>query len=581
MADQDGRDEKRRKQGGLRTMPFILANEICDRFATTGFNANMITYLTQQMHMPMVEASNTLTNFGGTSSLTPIVGALIADSFAGRFWTIAVGSVIYQLGMISLTFSAIIPPLHPKPCLAKKNCQKASSAQLFILYASLFFTAIGSGGIRPCVVPFGADQFGSDGTQPTAQRGWNFFNMYFFSMGLAALLALTGVVYVQENIGWGWGFGIPTMVFCLSIIAFVVGYPLYIHMKPGGSPLTRLSQVVVAAFKKRNAPRPDDSSLLYQDKDLDADISITGRLLHTDQLQFLDRAAIVTERDMLPSGRPNLWRLSTVHRVEELKSIVRMLPIWAVGILLITSLSHNHTFAIQQARIMNRHLSPHFQIPPATLSIFTTSSMLISLTIYDRIFVPFMRKFTKNPSGITYFQRMGIGLIIAMLANISAALVETKRKNAFNSHGVSISVFWLVPQFSIHGLAEAFMSVGHMEFCYDQSPESMRSSATALFWLAISIGNYLGTALVTIVHNCTEKRGDWLQDDLNKAKLNYYYWIVIGLQVFNIAYYFVCVKYYTMKPLEVADKDLVKEMEKLSSVDELEAGGNKKVNNLV
>lgn len=52
--------------------------------------------------MPLVQASNILTNFGGTASFTPLIGALIADSFAGRFWTIIVGSVIYELVSLSL-----------------------------------------------------------------------------------------------------------------------------------------------------------------------------------------------------------------------------------------------------------------------------------------------------------------------------------------------------------------------------------------------------------------------------------------------------------------------------------------------
>jgi dipeptide/tripeptide permease len=281
---------------------------------------------------------------------------------------------------------------------------------------------------------------------------------------------------------------------------------------------------------------------------------------------------------MLPSGRPNLWCLSTVHRVEELKSIIRMLPIWAVGILLITTLSHNNTFAIQQAHIMDRHMSRHFQIPAATLSIFTVLSMLISLAIYDRFFVPLARRFTKRPSGITYFQRMGIGLSIAMLSNVSAALVEQRRRNAMNLHGVTISVFWLVPQYAIHGIAETFMSVGHMEFCYDQSPESMRSTATALFWLAASIGNYLGTALVSIVHNYTKNRGDWLQDDLNKAKLDKYYWLVTGLQVLNLGYYILCARYYTMKPLEgIEDEKDMKASKTVDTKEEVELGSATKI----
>jgi dipeptide/tripeptide permease len=270
---------------------------------------------------------------------------------------------------------------------------------------------------------------------------------------------------------------------------------------------------------------------------------------------------------MLPSGHPNLWRISTIHRVEEFKSMIRLLPIWAMGIILTTSSSHNNSFAIQQARIMDRHLLNHFQFPAASISIFAVIAMLVGVTLYDRLLVPITRRFTKRPSGITYFMRMGIGLAINMLGNVSAALVERKRKNAMNLHSNSISVFWLVPQFAIHGISEAFYSVGHMEFCYDQAPESMRSSATALFWLSISLGNYLATALVTIVHNCTKKRVDWLQDDLNKAKLDSYYWLVVVFQIFNIGIYLLCVKYYIMKPLEaVEDEDTSKEIDRRSVV---------------
>ncbi|PKU60204.1 putative nitrite transporter [Dendrobium catenatum] len=102
LAGYERQEEKKKKKeerqlGGFRTMPFILANEICDRFATAGFNANMIQYLQNELHLPLIQATNTLTNFGGTASLTPIIGAVVADSFAGRFWTITVGSIIYQL----------------------------------------------------------------------------------------------------------------------------------------------------------------------------------------------------------------------------------------------------------------------------------------------------------------------------------------------------------------------------------------------------------------------------------------------------------------------------------------------------
>ncbi|XP_020572711.1 LOW QUALITY PROTEIN: protein NRT1/ PTR FAMILY 3.1-like [Phalaenopsis equestris] len=572
----DGREEeemkKKNKLGGLKTMPFILANEVCDRFATAGFNANMVQYLQNELHLPLIQATNTLNNFSGTASLTPIIGALIADSFAGRFWTIAVGSLIYQLGMMGVTISALLPVLRPMPCPPQSpSCQKASAWQLAIFYISLLLTAVGSGGIRPCVVAFGADQFELDRPQQrpggSGQRPhWSFFNLYFFSMGAALLLALTVVVYIQDNVGWGLGFGIPTIVMFVSVIAFVLGSPLYIRRKPGGSPLTRLAQVVVAAVRKRKLVLPEDSNDLYQNKQMDADISMAGRLLHTEHLTFLDRAAILTNSDITTTGIPHPWRLSTVHRIEELKSILRMLPIWSVGILIITASSHNHTFTIIQAKSMDRHLVGNFKIPPATLSIFSILFMLLTLALYDRLLIPLARRLTRRPTGLSYLQRIGVGLAISLISNISAALVETQRRTTATAHGltdrpsatVPISVFWLVPQFAVHGIAEAFSSVGHMEFLYDQSPESMRSMAAALFWLAASLGNYGGTLLVILVSHFSKRtkegnwlQNEWLQNDINKGRLNYYYWLVVGLQVFNFVYYLVCARFYKFKPLEV------------------------------
>lgn len=259
-----------------------------------GFTTNLISYLTLQLHLPLVEASNLLTNFNGTAAFTPVLGAIIADSRAGRFWTIAGGGVLYQLGMLGLVVSALVPALRPASCGATGaaaaaapplTCQRANGGQLAMLYGSLLLTALGGGGIRPCVVAFGADQFGQRGKRPGGEQQWSYFNLYFFSMGLAVLLALTVVVYIQENVGWGWGFGIPAIAMFASVLSFVVGYPLYVKVKPQGSPFKRLLQVVVAAFKKGKDSVPEDVGLLYQNKQLDAPIAADGRLLHTDQLR--------------------------------------------------------------------------------------------------------------------------------------------------------------------------------------------------------------------------------------------------------------------------------------------------------
>lgn len=104
-------------------------------------------------------------------------------------------------------------------------------------------------------------------------------------MGCATLLALTVVVYVQDNVGWGWGLGLPTIAMGLSGVAFVIGYPLYRNLKPAGSPFKRVAQVIVGAIRKRDVVLPSDPGELYENRELDAAISCSGSLIHTNQLK--------------------------------------------------------------------------------------------------------------------------------------------------------------------------------------------------------------------------------------------------------------------------------------------------------
>nr|CAD1826706.1 unnamed protein product [Ananas comosus var. bracteatus] len=247
-------------------------------------------------------------------------------------------------------------------------------------------------------------------------------------MGMSMLVAVTVIVYVQDNIGWGWGLGIPTAAMAVSAASFAAGYRMYRRLEPAGSPFTRLAQVVVAAVRKRKTA-VDDPRILYENDEMDKAISLSGKLVHTKQLSFFDKAAIVTKSDGVKEGSsataasrtPNPWRLSTVHRVEELKSVIRMGPIWVAGILVITAAAQQGTFALQQARTMDRRLSPSstFQIPPGSMSVFTMLAMLVTISLYDRALIPLARRFTGLDRGLSFLQRMGIGFAISIAATLS------------------------------------------------------------------------------------------------------------------------------------------------------------------
>ncbi|KAB1225771.1 Protein NRT1/ PTR FAMILY 8.2 [Morella rubra] len=149
--------------------------------------------------------------------------------------------------------------------------------------------------------------------------------------------------------------------------------------------------------------------------------------------------------------------------------------------------------------------SSDFDIPSASLSIFDTLSVIFWVPVYDRIIVPFARRFTGHKNGLTQLQRMGIGLFISIFAMISAAALELVRLRIVRKHNyyelehMPLSIFWQVPQYFLIGCAEVFVFIGQLEFFYEQAPDAMRSLCSALSLTTVALGNYLSSLLVTIV----------------------------------------------------------------------------------
>ena len=181
---------------------------------------------------------------------------------------------------------------------------------------------------------------------------------------------------------------------------------------------------------------------------------------------------------------------------------------------------------------MDRSLGPNFKIPAGSIPVFSSINALILVPIYEKLIVPILCKHNGHPRGITSLQRMGVGLFVSIFAMGSAALVEKKRRD--DSMPLTMSVFWLFPQFFLMGSAEVFTYVGQLEFFYDEATDGTRSISSAMFLSEIGIGSWLSTALVKIIASATggEERG-WLRNDLNKSRVDYFYWILAGINVVN------------------------------------------------
>lgn len=174
--------------------------------------------------------------------------------------------------------------------------------------------------------------------------------------------------------------------------------------------------------------------------------------------RFLDKAAIITNSTEAANAS-NRWRLCTVTQVEELKSFIRVLPIWATTIALSLSFGPFQTFFVSQAAIMDRKIGPTYVLPAGTVPVFGAVNAVLLVPLYEKLIVPVLRRYTGHRRGITSLQRMGVGLFISIFAMMSAALTEKRRRDDANPS--AMSVFWLFPQFFLLGTYHYGKSVSH------------------------------------------------------------------------------------------------------------------------
>lgn len=160
-----------------------------------------------------------------------------------------------------------------------------------VVHLGLYLAALGSGGVKPCTSTFGADQFDSADPQELVKKG-SFFNWYYFMISTSSLLSGTVLVWLQDNVGWGVSFAIPTVLMVFSLAVFIAGSRVYRYRKLGVSPLTSLCQVVVAAVRKWHLQFPDDSSLLYELTGSPSGTESNHKIQHTDQFRYLDYCKI-------------------------------------------------------------------------------------------------------------------------------------------------------------------------------------------------------------------------------------------------------------------------------------------------
>ncbi|XP_022131895.1 protein NRT1/ PTR FAMILY 1.2-like [Momordica charantia] len=531
------------RTGGLRTMPFIIANEVFEKISSLGLSPNMMFYFRDEYGFQIAAASSVLSLWSAASNALSIAGAVLADSYMGRFRVIILGSFCSFLGMALLWLTATIPQLKPSSCSSSGIlCDSANLYQLAVLFTSLGFISIGAGCIKPCSMAFGADQLTNEKNSSNKGVLDTYFNWYYAASGISTVIGMTVIVYIQDEFGWGTGYVVPAVLMLLSALIFLAGSSLYVKVKPAQSLFTGIFQVIVVAFKNRRLSLPYsnfDQYYLGHDPKL---------LVPTDSMRCLNKACLIkdAENDLNPDGSvSNPWNLCSVDQVESLKNFIRIIPVWSTGIIMVVCINQNALGALQ-AKIMNRHITGSFEFPAGSINVFMIISLSLWLVFYDRIIMPLLKR-CGHAGRLSPELRIGIGLLLSCFAMAIAAVVEATRRRIAIEEGledqpnavVDMSALWLVPQCVVLGVAEGFNAVGQIEYFFSKISKVSSSMAVALHTVEMSVANLVGSILVQIVNGITGKGNEtsWLDNNLNKGHLDYFYWLCAALALVNLCGY--------------------------------------------
>ncbi|KAF7669989.1 hypothetical protein LDENG_00090340 [Lucifuga dentata] len=230
---------------------FIVVNEFCERFSYYGMRAVLVLYFKYFLNWDDNFATTIYHTFVALCYLTPILGAIVADTWLGKFKTIIYLSIVYALGQVIMAISAI----HDITDTNKDGTPDNMAFHISLSMVGLALIALGTGGIKPCVAAFGGDQF----QEHQEKQRSTFFSIFYLSINAGSLLStvITPILRAQEcgihtmQKCYPLAFGIPAALMVVALIVFIIGSSMYIKAAPQGNILVQVCRCIWFALKNR------------------------------------------------------------------------------------------------------------------------------------------------------------------------------------------------------------------------------------------------------------------------------------------------------------------------------------------
>ncbi|XP_073038610.1 protein NRT1/ PTR FAMILY 7.3-like isoform X1 [Primulina eburnea] len=545
--DMYGSPAMKGRTGGWKAGMLLLVSEGLAALAFTGVEVNMVLFLKSVLRQSNADAAKNFSTWMGTLNLCTLLGAFLSDSYLGRYLTCVVFQGVLVVGLVLFSLSTQMFLLEPKGCGKMGDpCNQPSPEKVAIFYVSAYLLALGSGAIEPALATLGADQFDEEDAEENKSKT-TFFSYYYVALNLGSLIAETILAYIQ-NIGeWVLAFWISTSCSFVALIFLLSGTLRYRQTRPSGNPVSRFFQVVVAFVRKLKVDLPSCGDELYGVRAINKKGDGSRRISHTYDFKYLDKAAVITPSDKIllqsKGQAPNPWHLCTVTQVEEVKCVLRLLPIWFCTIVASIVFVQVLSLFVEQGAAMNT-LIFNFHIAPASMTAFDIISTSTFILCYEKVIVPLYIKITKKElNAPSELQRIGIGMIISIIAVIFSGLVEQYRlKYANEGDTSSLSIFWQIPQYVLVGVSEAFIYVAQWEFFASQIPDGLKSLGLGLSMASPALGSFLCSIIVTLVMKITSKNGKpgWIPTNLNEGHMDRFFFLSAALIALDLVLFVAC-----------------------------------------
>lgn len=491
----------------------------------------MVTYLTNVWKISFVHAAGIVNISEGTAAILSVVFAFFVDAFMGNYSMLLLSSIAYTIGLGLLSLST--------PTVLSSGI---GDTQKVLFYTALSLVVVGIAGHMVSLVPFLDEQ--------DTEKGRKFL----FQLPGIIVVVIVGVIgaialpYIKP---WSIRFGVPAICTLVATLLFLSGSFSYKFVSPKGSSLTILLRVFVASASNMFRPLPNNTDQLHEH-----DGHGLHSLPHTPGFRCLDKAAIrpTTQEEQ----KQNKWRLCRITEVEETKAVICMIPVWITFVICGVVLSVGNTYFLEQANHMNRRVGK-VNVPFTFFLLMFNFSKHIFPKLYTKISSPLGRY--APPIGIA------VAMIFSILSCITAAIVETRRREIIRSNGllekpndkIPMTVFWLLPQFLLLGAHEGIYKHSIASFFAGQAPRWITDKYQRSFSYGMLGLGFLSSVLsVYVVRKVSEMGGktSWFQHTLNKSHLDYYYWTLAGMSAVNLVYYIVLSCLYTYGDSKVEDQEV-------------------------